>query len=305
MIKLPTKLVDRDRIGAFLAATDDVMLNTAGENVIVSIAREELEFEGRDDDDAGWLSVLAPLRDGLLAGDLRLFYLTWLMAVETDAVEPDEVEPMPGIGPLTDALEAFAGFFGIDRDLVQAAAEQGATTVAVDASPEMIRRTVGSMPDARKTHLLVRTFDGEPHAPAELRAMVRAHLKPKDATSATAFRSAAELRARADEIRLGREHAEAELAAVQRRLQMEAAEKARQVRLDAIHRQGEAVWDDVENEIKRRNPGGYEKAVALLFDLQALAERQDTVEAFRLRLQSIRERHAGKERFIERLAQLG
>lgn len=61
----------------------------------------------------------------------------------------------------------------------------------------------------------------------------------------------------------------------------------------------------VEDEIGRRNPAGYDKAAALLSDLLALAEKQDSVEEFRLRLQSIRERHAGKGRFIERLATLG
>ncbi|RWE67784.1 MAG: hypothetical protein EOS63_34310, partial [Mesorhizobium sp.] len=120
MIKLPARLVDRDRIGSFLAATDDVMLEDAGENVIISISRDEEEHEYLDDEDSSWLAALAPLRADLLAGDLRLFYLTWLMAVEADALEPDAPEPMPGIGPLSEALEAFAKFFGIDHGLVQA-----------------------------------------------------------------------------------------------------------------------------------------------------------------------------------------
>ncbi|RAZ87279.1 hypothetical protein DPM33_26245 [Mesorhizobium hawassense] len=305
MIKLPAGLVDRDRIDAFLAATDDVMLSTAGENLIVSIAREELELEDVGDDNAGWLEALAPLRADVLAGDLRLFYLTWLMAVETDAVESDQLEPMPGIGPLTEALEAFAVFFGIDRDLVQAGAERSAANIPNDAAPEMVRRTIAAIPDTGKIDLLVRIFDGELHASLELRAMVQARLATGNATPAIALRTVAELQAHAAEIRLARERAEADLAAAQRRLQMEAAEKARRVRLDAIQRQGDSVWTDIENEIGRRNPGGYDKAAALLLDLQALAERQGTIEAFRLRLQSIQERHAGKGRFIERLVQLG
>jgi hypothetical protein len=39
-------------------------------------------------------------------------------ALEGDAFEPDELEPLPGVGPMTGALEAFAHFFNIDRDLV-------------------------------------------------------------------------------------------------------------------------------------------------------------------------------------------
>ncbi|MDX8441236.1 hypothetical protein [Mesorhizobium australafricanum] len=301
MIKLPARLVDRDRIGAFLAATEDVMLSAAGENVIVSIAREELECEYRDDDDSGWLAALAPLRADLLAGDLRLFYLTWLMAVEADAIEPDAPEPMSGIGPLTESLEAFAAFFGIDHDLVQAAAERSAETAPDGPAPDMARRVVAAMSDAEKTSLLMRVFNGEPNMSAELRAAIRARLEPETTISPGALRKAADLQARTEEIRLARKRAEAELAEAQRRLQAEAAEKARDVRLEALRQRGANVWAEVETEIGRRNPAGYDKAAALLSDLSVLAEREGSTEEFRGRLQAIRERHAGKGRFIERL----
>ena len=42
---------------------------------------------------------MAPLRSDLLSGDLRLFYLLWLTAVEDGDLEDDEKEPLPGIGP--------------------------------------------------------------------------------------------------------------------------------------------------------------------------------------------------------------
>ncbi|TRC92785.1 hypothetical protein FJV76_22530 [Mesorhizobium sp. WSM4303] len=304
MIKLPARLVDRDRMGAFLGATDDVMLRVAGENVIISISRDELEFEHRDDDDSGWLAVLAPLRADLIAGDLRLFYLLWLMAVETDTIEPDEPEPMPGIGPLTEALEAFAAFFGIDRELVQAAAERSATTAHDGPAPDMARPVVAAMSDAEKTSLLMRFFSDEPHMSAELRATIRARLEP-ETISPDPLRTAADLQARAEGIRLARKRAEAELAEAQRRLQAEAAGKARDVRLETLRQRGENVWGEVEIEIGRRNPAGYDKAAALLSDLAALAERQGSTEEFHVRLRSIRERHAGKGRFLERLVTLG
>ncbi|TPI33761.1 hypothetical protein FJW07_25450 [Mesorhizobium sp. B3-1-9] len=305
MIKLPARLVDRDRVDAFLGATDDVMLRVAGENIIISIARDELEFEYLDDDDSGWLSALAPLRADLLAGDLRPFYLLWLMAVEADAIEPDEPEPMPGIGPLTEALEAFAEFFGIDRDLVQAAAERSATTGPDGAAPGITRRVVAAMSDIEKTSLLMRVFNGEPNMSAELRATIRARLEPETTISPAPLRTAADLQARAEEIRLARKRAEAELAEAQRRLQAEAAEKARDIRVQVLRQRGENVWEEVEIEIGRRNPAGYDKAAALLSDLLALAEKQGSTEDFRLRLQSLRERHAGKGRFLERLGALG
>ncbi|CDX46690.1 conserved hypothetical protein [Mesorhizobium plurifarium] len=305
MIKLPAKLVDRGRIGTFLAATEDVMLEDAGENVIISISRDELELEYLDDEDSSWLAALAPLRADLLAGDLRLFYLTWLMAVEAEAIEPDAPEPMPGIGPLTEALEAFAAFFGIDHDLVQAAAERSAAIAPAGPSPDMARQVVAAMSDAEKTDLLMRVFNGEPNMSAELRATVRTRLEPETTISPGALRTAADLQARAEDIRLARERAEAELAEAQRRLRAEAAKKAQDVRVEALRQRGETVWEEVETEIMRRNPAGYDKAAALLCDLSVLAEREGSAEEFRLRLQSIRERHAGKGRFLERLVALG
>ncbi|TJW63728.1 MAG: hypothetical protein E5V97_10900 [Mesorhizobium sp.] len=305
MIKLPARLVDRDRIGSFLAATDDVMLEDAGENVIISISRDEEEHEYLDDEDSSWLAALAPLRADLLAGDLRLFYLTWLMAVEADALEPDAPEPMPGIGPLSEALEAFAKFFGIDHGLVQAAAERSAETAPAGPEPEMARRVVAAMNDAEKISLLMRVFNGEPNLSAELRATIRARLEPETTISPGALRTAADLQARAEEIRLARKRAESEAAEAQRRLLAEAAEKARDVRIDALRQRGENVWAEVETEIMRRNPAGYDKAAALLSDLSVLAEREGSTEEFRRRLQAIRERHAGKGRFIERVTLLG
>lgn len=138
IIKVPARLVDRDRLGAFLDGVDAVRVHVVAGNLIVDVARDELEFED-DDAGSGRLAGLAPLRADLLAGDLRVFYLLWLTAVEAEAFEPDEPEPMPGVGPISGALQAFATFFGLDPDLVQAAAEPGTERVA------LARRTGGDL----------------------------------------------------------------------------------------------------------------------------------------------------------------
>ena len=46
-------------------------------------------------------------------------------------------------------------------------------------------------------------------------------------------------------------------------------------------------------------------AADLLFALRDVAEERGTVEDYTRRLQAIRERHDGKQRFLERLTQLG
>jgi len=302
MIRLPARMIDRHLLDAFLGKVDCAELMVVGENLILDIVRDEVEFEDWDDG-SGWLAALAPLRAEVLAGDLRLFYLLWLMAVEADAFEPGDPEPMSGIGPMTGTLEAFVNFFGLDPYLVRSAAERSADASA--KSSDGARRVITAMTDREKTEILMRLLDGDPHVPAELRAAVRNRLAPGTDASPAAARTVGELRSRAQAIRLARQRTEAERAAADRKRQVEVAEKARRARLDEIKRRGESVWSEIESEIERRNAPGYDKAASLLLDLRAIAEERGAVEDFASRLRTIRERHARKERFIERLAAIG
>jgi hypothetical protein len=301
MIRLPKRPVNRRRLDAFLGEVDCVTLSVAGDNLIVDINCDEVEFEDWDDG-SGWLVALAPLRAEVLAGDLRLFYLLWLTAVQAEVVEADQPEPMPGIGPMSASLEAFAEFFGIDSDLVQAAAERSTVAMASAMSAEAVEGIISAMTDAAKTTMLSRLFDGDPHVAAELRAKVR-NLMATDAPR-TVARTVGELRARAAAIGLAREQAAAEKLAAEHKRRAKEAEKVRQARLLAIARRGEGVWREVEAEIERRNAAAYDKAVGLLLDLQAVAKERGTIEDFRRRLHAIREKHVRKERFIERLVAL-
>jgi hypothetical protein len=123
MIRLPRALVEPARIEALLRPVAAVTLLATDGHLILDIQRDEVEVEDWDDG-AGWLAALAPLRTDLLAGDLRLLHLLWQMAIEAGDLDDDDIEPLPGLGPLTPALEACARFLGIDPDLVEAAAER-------------------------------------------------------------------------------------------------------------------------------------------------------------------------------------
>jgi len=305
MIHWPARLVDRHLLGALLREVDCATLRSAGQNLILDIGIDEAESEDWDDG-SGWLAALAPLRADVLGGDLRLFYLLWLRAVEADVFEPDKLEPIPGIGPMTGALDAFANFFNIDRDLIAAAAERSADPLAGQpASSKAIRPIVAAMTDMEKTDLLARLFDGDAHAASRLRSFVRQRLVSEIDAPLGAARTVGQLRARAEAIRHARERAQAEKAAVEQRRRDEEAERARRARLEAICRRGESVWREIEAEIERRNATGYDRAASLLFDLRAISEKKGAPEDFVRRLQEIRDRHARKERFIERLAKLG
>ncbi len=305
MIRWPARMVDRQLCSAFLGEVDGAKLRDAGQNLILDIAFDEVESEDWDDG-SGWLAALAPLRADVLGGDLRLFYLLWLTAVEAAVFEPDEPEPMPGIGPVTGALEAFATFFNVDPDLVAAAAERSPDPLAgKQASSEAVRPIIAAMTDQDKINLLARLFDGDAHVGGELRALVRRRLTSEADTPVVAARTVGELRARANAIRHARERAEAEKATAERKRLEAEVERSRRVRLDAIARRGESVWREIEAEIERRNAAGYDKAAGLLHDLRGIAEDKGTTDDFVRRLGTIRRRHARKERFIERLAKLG
>ena len=306
MIRLPKRLINRDRLEPFLRDVNSVEIRTSGENVIIDIWHdyEPPEFTG-DDDGSGWLGALAPLRADLLAGDWRMFYLLWLMAAQTGTVKDGEKEPLAGIGPLNVGLETFADFFHIDRDLVQAAAEESPYTSG-DSLPTASTRVaaIAAIPDEEKTALLERLAAGDPHVMAEVRSRIQEALAPTTTEIQDRCRTVSTLRARAAEICKERKADEAAQVEAKRQQREREAEKARRLRLNYLKRRGLPVWDEIENEVEKRNANGYERATELLADLRVLAEEDNTSDAYSERLRALRSRHSRKIRFIEQLTKL-
>lgn len=102
-------------------------------------------------------------------------------------------------------------------------------------------------------------------------------------------------------MRRAREQAEAKRAAAEKRAQEKAETKRHRALLDAVIARGESVWQHIEAEIGSRKPAGYDTAASLLADLRVIAEEGGTAVDYARRLRAIRDRHAGKWRFIERL----
>jgi hypothetical protein len=134
-----------------------------GEHVIIELNR--LRAAGDADWDEtdlgeGWLSTLVPARADLIAGDLRLLYLGWLLAADAGELDDDVLEPpVPSnLAALDDALRGVADFLDLDEDLLDIAAE---------ASPVTARNTgelaswIAQLPVAEKNALLLRAAQGE------------------------------------------------------------------------------------------------------------------------------------------------
>ena len=305
MIRIPKQLLDASRLDEFISEVDEVELHAAGKNVIVEISFNS-EESGRgygygDDGVRGLLDELAPLRYDLLAGDLRLFYILWLTALERDFFLPDRPEPLPGIGPLSASLAEFARFFGVDRDLVQAAAESPSGSDRDDLLADVSREVIQSIPEDEKSALLLRLANGDPHVAAELRNRIRAARAIAEARSGRKRRTVAEIRKRSLAVSEERKAAAAKKREEQRHRKAQEAARAQRARLDSMNRRGARVWDEVERELQYVSGPSYDRATALLVDLRTLAQEEGTEVAFERRVQSIRERHARKPRFIERL----
>ncbi|MDW6024757.1 hypothetical protein SAZ10_23665 [Mesorhizobium sp. BAC0120] len=299
MMRVPERFLKRADLDPFLREVDWVKIWTSGDSLILDINHDEEEPFDAWDDGSGWLATLAQLRADVLSGDLRLFYLLWLAAVQYELVSDGELEPLPGIGPLTGPLEAFAEFFVMDRNLVEAAAESGASDAEI--SKHDLREALAAIPEEEKTELLVRLLQGDSHVGAELKSRLRNERPVPSAPR----RTVSELRMRAQEIREARERAEAERQEAERRRQLEEAEKARRVRLKVLKQRGAGIWREIEEEIERRNAPGYDKAASLLSDLQLLAAEEGSQGEFDRRLASICARHGNKWKFMERLIKLG
>ena len=303
MIRLPKRLINHSRVDGFVSEVDEVELFESGENLIVDV-RFDSESSGygySDEEGDGWLDSLAPLRNDMLAGDLRLFYILWLTAVERGLLADDQEEPLPGIGPLSAPLKAFAEFFQVDLDLVRAAAESPANPDSGGSFADESRKAITSIPADEKTDLLLRLVNGDVHIAAELRTKIRVAWDATEGQSRVRRRTVAEIRKRSLAVREERRAEEARRKEAERLRKAHEAARAQRVRLDSIRRRGARVWDEVEREIEYKNASSYDRAVELLVDLRALAKETGAVVAFANRLQSIRERHERKRRFIERL----
>jgi hypothetical protein len=160
-MRLPRALVDLDEIERFAIDKELLRLREIGEYLIVEVTIQELQLDEADDGE-GWLAALAPLRAAVLRGDLRLFYLLWLLEVSFEDWIPDDAsEPLSGLGTLDLVLSAFADFLDLDGDLLTAAAEGQNESSSQQPSQAAVEVAIRSLDDAEKTQLLLDLHRGE------------------------------------------------------------------------------------------------------------------------------------------------
>lgn len=279
MFRFPISAVDRAALRPY--STEDLIdIEQHGAFLTLDLQPWIEEPTGEWLEGDGLLSAMADLRADLMAGDLRACYLVWLLGIDLGFHEPDDLEPpLPdGLGDLGHAHEALIDFFGLDRDLVVAAAQD--SPFRRPASEIDLAEQLALLPQAEKDDFLLRLARGE----AGLQAILQRRLKalapaPAPSTRSAPQRKVRDLQALAASICSTREAAE-----------KAAQEKARQLRLAQISRDKDVLWREVHFYIQRRKGDDYARAVQVLLDLQAAADQaRERVEFDRLLEQLVRE----------------
>jgi hypothetical protein len=302
MFRLPRGVLDAETAELY-CYTDAASLIETNDHLIVSL------YADRDPDDYweethGELAAMVQARSELAAGDLRLLYLGWLLAVQSDDVDDEDTEPpVPaGLGELSAPLRAVADFLDIDEDLLAVAAE--ASPDAREEDHGGLAEWVASLPAKEKDALLARVVSGEG---AAVQALLLRRFRGVSGGNepVVSTRTAAELWKAAGDRKAAREKAEEERQREQQARETAAKAAAYAKHLDELATRQEAAWERTGALIETKNPRDYDIAVTLLCDLRALAERQGETAAFTRRFLALREQHQRKPSLQERFDKAG
>ncbi|MDT0329438.1 hypothetical protein [Nocardiopsis lambiniae] len=305
MVSAPSTLLSPPDIEPYLL-TEAAYFTTAKGRTVISLTSQDEEADFVEHP-AG-LAGIAPVRAELLGGDRRLLYLAWLLSVQADdELDDGELEPpLPaGLGDLSAPLRAVAEFLRIDSDLLAVAAQASPPLPTGDDRRGEMRGWIEALPVKEKNRLLGLLFEGE--AARARSRMLRSFQAEAGGGPAAAggTRTVRELWSAAGELKARRAREEAALEAERERRNREEAAAARETRLDHLAGRGESVWQEVEDRINTRVPEEYDRAVSLLADLYALAEREGEQDSFTRPLRDIRERHRRKSGLQRRMDEAG
>jgi hypothetical protein len=299
MFRLPRGVVDAETAKLY-CYTDTASIIETGDYLILSL------YVDRDPDDywdepGGQLAAMVQARSELAAGDLRLLYLAWLLALQSGEMDDEDPEPpVPaGLGNLSASLQAVVDFFQIDEDLIAVAAQASLSI----QEPSGLAEWVASLPAEEKDTLLARVAAGEG---GQVQALLLRRFR-----AATGPQLTAPARIPAELLEETADRIDARTAALAERQREEDARKAAAraaayaKHLDQLATQTEAAWAKTAELIETKRPRDYDLAVSLLRDLQALAERQDDQAAFRKRFGELRSQHQRKPTLLDRFDQAG
>jgi hypothetical protein len=305
MLRVPEKSLPMEAAMTY-SADESFTCHTADGYLILSFYIEEAEYDWFEE--VGWLASLVPLRADLLRGDYRCLYLGWLLAVQEGEFDEEALEPAvpPGLADLSGPAYSLAECFGIDPDLIDAAAERSASELSCGLPKEVIASWVADLPGEEKDALLMKILeDDDLFSAAALRQRARCEIGD---TKQVGFqdqdhdhRTVGQLLARAEWIYAKRRKEEAERRAREKAGRERDRAERRGRYLASLYDREDILWVQVDELIATRQPKGYDEAVALLQDLHDVANMRDRNPEFSRRMSVLYSRHKKKPSLLRRL----
>lgn len=272
---------------------DVVTVSTNAKYVILDIEINEEEGMGWVEGE-GWLSQLLPLRDDLMAGDLRLLYLVWLRVAPALAgydLDEDPMEPPvpPNLGQLSPPLKSFMDLVELDPDLVAASAQASSRVKA--SIPSSLEDHLSALSAKEKHEFLLKLVRREAHVDLQLinRLQEIAGTPQSPFPSTPGCRRWSELEAIATDMKATRKQKE-----------KQAARKKRIQELEALAPKTTQAWQRVVDLIALKQAKPYDEATALLRDLCDLAKYQNQVPAFISRFEQLKSDYSNRPALMKR-----
>ena len=295
MFRLPKALVNPAWFEPY-EVEDAITVSTTADHLILNLEiRDEGGIMGWVEGE-GWLPQLLPLRDDLLAGDLRVLYLAWLricphlMAYGEDE-DPLEPPLPPNLGKLTPPLKAFMEWVALDADLVAAAAQ--ASPSHQSAPARLLEAWLPQLTEAERQQFLLKLVRREPHVDLQLinrlKELAAVDLPPPPSPG-SGQRRFSELMAVAADQQAKRQQKE-----------QAAAQKKRIKALETLAPKSEKTWERVLDLIQVKQAYAYDEATTLLRDLRDLAEHQGQLPAFRQRFERLKTDYSNRPALMKRL----
>jgi hypothetical protein len=235
MIRLPRGLLGLT-VAEQYCSGDAASVWAAGDNVILSLSSDE-DPDDYWEDGEGRLASIVGVRSELAAGDLRFLYLAWLLSVQTEEVDGEEIEPPvpPNLRTLSASLRAAVDFLRIDEDLLTVAAMASADVMSPPESQAELATWIEGLPSADKHGLLMQAARGEgAQVQAILQRRFRTEGSVSETVSRTGKRTAGELWKAACSLREERDRAETEKLAQERAREAQVVAAAYEKRLDEL-----------------------------------------------------------------------
>ncbi|MEM5549145.1 hypothetical protein WNY63_00155 [Pseudoalteromonas neustonica] len=276
LIRLPTGLVDVDKLRVF-CITDLISVYEEPDSIVLDISFDD-EEGGRWIEAQGELAEIAGIRAMLLNGDYRPLYLAWLKAVqwqnESDVAVASMIIPA-GFNSLEPSLQALAGLFELERDLITAVAKY---SPELSDAPKLM--ALGSLSAQECTDWLQRLLDAEPLLVEKLTQRLTLNT---DEVASSDLVTVSTLLKQAEQIKSQR------LAAI-----AEAKQQERLAYLTSLIPKQTQLWQTVLELIEQKQAKPYDQAIMILVDLSELAQMQHHSAEFKVKTNELLARYSNR-----------